>query len=345
MSQLFNQSPYTSNPNPGQIPGAANRPGGTNLPPPPPSASSELEVRTLQSDLEQMGGQANAFGNLTFSAPQIEVAMQMERVPGRTSASDVMPNRGYVTWLWIFIGLVAAGLLFAAGYFLLPKLTAKPQANPAGNNSSTTQSAQSLSTSTPPTFLGYRTFAKIPPDGKYDIVLTAGATGPSIVSSIIESVGQGNATSALGLFAEVVLKNPEGQALPWISYLKLVSANTVPDGIWQEHFEQGFNLYVRKDERSSWPVFVLKLKEGKSKLLADAEMAKLEQKSAELTKLYFFPPGEEMTEFEGKQVFGQPARVLTYGNPGARLVYGWIGDQYFLIGTSLEAFEEAGRRL
>ncbi len=345
MSQIFNQSPYASGSGQNQVPGAQNRTPGQNFPPPSPGINAEIEIRTMQSDIEQMGGQANAFGNLTFSAPQVEVRSQATGAPFQGDVSDVMPNKSYVAWLWVLVGIGIAGLLFAGGYFLIPKLTAKPTPPPATVNNASSTNAPSLPPVTAPTFLGYKSFAKFPTDGKYEIILTDNATKLGLVDAVVGSAGENNATSALSRFTEVVVKNSEGHALSWASYLKMAEASLLEERLWQGYFEQGFNLFVRWDERGAWPVYVLKLKEGQTKILADVDLRNMEEKSSELKKLFFLDPGSEVTQFESKQVYGESARVLTYSNPGARLVYGWVNSQYFLISTSLESFEEAGRRL
>ncbi len=344
MSQIFNQSPYANSSGSNQVPGAQNRTPGQNFPPPSPGINAEIEIRTMQSDIEQMGGQANAFGNLTFSAPQVEVRAQVTGIPTQRDSSDVMPNKSYVTWLWIFVGLGVAGLLFAGGYFL-PKLIAKPSPPPATANNATSTNTPSLPPAPAPTFLGYKSLIKFPTDGKYEIILTDNATKSGLVGAIVSSAGEGNASSALNRFTEIIVKNAEGHALSWSAYLEMANASLLEDKLWQGYFEQGFNLLVRWDERGAWPVYVLKLKEGQSKILADVDIKGMEGKMPDLKNLFFSDPGAEMTQFESKQVYNEPTRVLTYGNPGARLVYGWVNSQYFLISTSLESFEEAGRRL
>lgn len=345
MSQLFGQSPYTSGKTPS---GPAARPGSSSLPPPPPSMEAEIEIRTMRSDLEQMGGQANAMGNLTFSVsqPQPQVRIQMAPVASREDNSDITPNRNYMSLLWIFIGLIFAGLLFAAGYFLLPKLLPANQ-QPAVNSTSTTatSSGSSLTASSTRVFLGYVPFTKLPSDGKFNIVFTEEVTRQSLVESIMDSVGQGNATSAPSHFAEVILKNKDGQPMPWISYLGLVQANLLPENLWQQYFEQSFNLFLLRDEKGAWPVYILKLKDDQSKLLTENKIGIMAQSKSDFPKLYFYPPGPEATGLEDADVYEEKVRALTYASPGARFVYGWIGKKYFVIGTSVQAFEEAGRRL
>ncbi|MFH0890741.1 MAG: hypothetical protein V1856_01775 [Candidatus Liptonbacteria bacterium] len=352
MSDFFNQSPSTGNSGQenhytgfGRAPGAANNSSGPVLPPPPPAAGAELEIRTMRSDLEQMGGQANAFGNLTFSAPPPEVAVQTVQAPARIDPYAT-PNSKVIMILWMFVGIGVAGLLFAAGYFLLPKITAKQesgQISTSGGQTAAVPAPPAISAST--TYLGYHSFAKIPTDGKFNIILNGDANRQNFVMSVLDQVGRGNASSALNQFTEIIIRNQEGQALPWGSYLKMVNAGLLSPDIWQEYFEQGFNMYLLRNERGAWPVYVLKHKPDQNRLVSEKDLSEIEKNSGELVKLFFSAPGEEMTRFETKQVYGEPARVLTYGNPGARLVYGWVDSQYFLISTSLESFEEAGRRL
>ena len=77
-----------------------------------PSSATEVSIRTLRSDIEQMGRGGGVMPSLErFSVPSIPL-------PRSTSAS---PRKSGLIWYLIF-GVVGAIFLFAIGFFLYPFL-------------------------------------------------------------------------------------------------------------------------------------------------------------------------------------------------------------------------------
>jgi len=336
MSELFSGSPF-----PQSAHSSRPVPSNNNLPPPPPAENEQYSVRTLAGDIAQMGGSSSRLGAVPFRAPVISSVSAASQ--GTESASDVLPSKTYLFWIWSLVGLCAVAALFAAGYYLLPGLFGSPTLPPAENNTPSLPAAGQPSAEVPappvhPSFISSGLY------GSADLIL--GRTGSFSDFAPTLLLVAGNASTSSSELWGVSIKDTEGKYWAWPAFSSFMRVGTgVPYSAWRDFFESEFNVYVRKDPQGLWPAYVLRLKSEDSLLAARNQIIKLEESAQTLGDLFAVHPGEPITNFEDAKAGSHPIRSITYAQPGARLVYGWIKSRYLVIAASLDAFQDVAGKL
>lgn len=342
---MFTQSPFSQ-------PGSENRPvGGASLQPggksavaqspipPPPPAGIEAKIRTMAEDIAQMGKSGIRPSVITVRAPSASA----RTAPGAS-------HEGGANWkligLWVLVAVVGSGVLFGAGYYLLPLIfsgkvaTQTPVSAPVGGE----PSPQALPTSTTPAAVSFThgSFLRSPADSSFTLDLQDNsASGGATYGQSLQSVLQNASTSVL---AELKLSAANGQYPSWNQFLSFLNLQILTPDFWTSNFESDFTMLLWKDKNGAWPVYVLKLKSGGSPLLLQSSVLKLESSGGSLTGLFASPPGVAGA-FQDAQLSGQPVRLSVYSTAGASLVYGWAYNQYLLLSTNQEAWQEALKRL
>ncbi len=250
-----------------------------------------------------------------------------------------------VVGLWMLVAAVGAGVLFGAGYYLLPLIF--PAANPATTATPTTArqtppQALPTSTTSEPISFTHQSFLRSPAASSRDLSLQDDPVTGETYGQRLQTLLQNTATSSA--LTEINLVTSAGQPASWNQLLDFLGIQAPPPDFWRDKFEPDFTMLAWKDENGSWPVYVLKLKSGGSPLLLQSSVLKLETAGMPLAGLFAFPPGTGGS-FEDAQLNGQPARISVYSQPAARLVYGWAYNQYLLIGTSEGGWKAALRQL
>ena len=101
-------------------------------------------------------------------------------------------------------------------------------------------------------------------------------------------------------------------------------------------FEPDVRLFYYRDQKDTWPIYALTLKQGLSKEAARQAIEKIENLSAiELANFYLTIPQGVLAWKDGS-VVGNPSRYTTIGSEGASFNYLWIKDQYLIIATSFD---------
>src|SRR3989338_10840682 len=99
----FSQSPFAEPNPPDERPGDGSDP---SVPPPPPS-SIEVSIRTMESDIAEMGRTGRIVAPVSPEAPPLPVP-----------APPTDGNSSF--WVWAVVAASGVAVLFLIGYFLLP---------------------------------------------------------------------------------------------------------------------------------------------------------------------------------------------------------------------------------
>ncbi len=322
MSELFKQSPLVQTTTPAPLKNSSPSV------PPPPSIAQEVTIRTLASDLALMGqGTRPTVQNI----PTLTVALGAKSPIDRSQ-----------TWIWFTVGGVGVLVLFFLGYYLLPMFFGK--AKPQIATPSVASSTPSLPTSTTSQTVSFvhQSFFRIAPDTTLPVNLALPSAVPqSDLQKIQAALSSSTLSASVTPFTEVTVTDANGGPLTWPKFLTIAAIPALSPDFWQTNFEQDLTFFMYTDKLGSWPGYILKLQPGRSPLVLQTQLLKIENTTASLGNLFLISPGVATSSFTDAQVNGQPVRMLVYPKPGAALVYGWSFNQYLIISTSLEGYRQA----
>lgn len=108
-------------------------------------------------------------------------------------------------------------------------------------------------------------------------------------------------------------------------------------------FEPDFTYVTYADNVGTWPVLVVKIKEGVALADAQTKLKTIETVPAtELAGLYLKDPGAG-TSWKAGSVSGNAARYISFAQPSSALSYVWMGN-YLVISTNYNAALEVVKR-
>ncbi|MEK7212117.1 MAG: hypothetical protein AAB686_00375 [Patescibacteria group bacterium] len=323
MVEIFSQSPFVRN---SQVPEEKLALGDAPAVPPPPPSSLEVIIRTMESDVAEMG----KTGRLT-------------RTPTLIAATPPSPEKRSLFWIWFLTGVLGTAVLFFGGYFLLPfVLNIIEQTPPVAPPTAPPTVLVPAPTSTTPVFLGHQSFFRQMADDVININPGVTSEPRTTDQQIKLQLPNININSKL---IEVVIYTAEGQALAWTDFLR-AKGFTVPDAdFWRGRLEQDFTYFMERDATGAFASgYVLKLQAGQSPLIIQPSLLQMEKDTA-LANLFLNPPGESSGDFADAQISGQPVRVKNFKNKNAALVYGFAFNKYLIIATSQSGYRLALSRL
>lgn len=334
MAAIFSGSPYSGSGDGGRKEPPKTEDGVRAVPPPPPS-SLQISIRTMASDLERMGRSLEETSPVAPAAP----------LPRILGGGAPPPDRSKF-FLWAAVIAAGALVFFFVGYFFLPLIfeeEMKGQSSPAAT--AVSPSAPQPTSSPPaPIFIGHRSFLRTPADQTLDLRFGKPLT-PAYHGIYLNDLNAALTVSGSeSNFVEVNLARDDGQALAWTQFLGLLGI-VLPDAdFWTDRFEANFTFFGNRENGVWHAGYILKLKPDQSPLFLQASLLRMES-NPNLNRFFLNSPGEAQGGFRDAQISGQPARALSFTQPGSVFLYGWAGNDYLVIATSEAGFRQAMLRL
>lgn len=346
---VWANSPSNSSDTRQNKPAAAPKPG--RIAPPP----LEVKIRTLKSDLELLaqGGGFVAQGG----GQRVSVSLQSETQKNKS-------NRNFLKWLLVVVviaGLIGFGLF---GYYvfyplifgknnssLQNKKISNIQSKFSNSNQESTSSLLKENQNFVPEQLStnfiHQSFFRKDVDEVLTLVVKK---GPAISATELQTYGQKlfnlvSSINSTSTFFEILIKL-DNQPMAAAKFSELVGS-IIDVNFLNENFYPDFTAFVYKDENGFWPGYIFKLLPGKNWLFLKDHPAIINiEKSSKLNLLFLAPPGSENPRgFEDIVILNQSFRALSYKNPAAKFIYGWVVGGYFILSTSENSLKEALIRL
>ncbi len=296
----------------------------------PPSLNPQTDVRTMQSDINQV----------VKPAPASSVFDEKDPV-FTPETNNQMSNLGVIVdkpksnkALWIIITLVVIIGLAALGYYVIyPMLAPQPVAQtpvtPAAPAAPETPAAPVT-----PTLAVHTSAFVFEPAGKVPAQPTT--LDLTSINGILKSVGDNAANETL---TEVLMSDEKGQ-LAFAKYLTALLPSFPDAAQASTWMEDDFTAYVYKNNAGTWPGYIAKLKSGANLETLAQWVALLE--TNDLTNFYVSNPGK-LAPFKNGTYKTISDRYAT-GSNGASFNYA-IVNNYFVINTSFEGLKESLRLL
>ena len=315
----------------------ANREGGSTL----PSPTSDVKIRTMNSDLQSMG--------LGGGIPQMTVAqipaVNLNPVTPPPVVAAPTSSTGSKKLIYIVISILGIAVLFALGFFL-PKLLFTEEAAPTQQNTGTkpqptaTTTAQSQTGQKPTGTQGltHVSFFKTPTGSPTNIPISSELTAENISGLINQQTAASSAS-----FLEIIF-NKEGKAVSWKEFINLYGWTFLPENFFADNFKEDFTAYMHKDSFGSHPGYILQLKPEATIVLLRSQLLKIESDPTKISKVFLSSPNNPAAAFTDAQINGQPVRALKFGS-GETFYYGWFNNQYLIFATSEEGIKTAFSKL
>lgn len=308
-----------------------NNPPIAGVPEVPPKQT--VTVRTMDSDLKSISRGESVPVPETVMAPEgkkdfvftpeTQNQMAAQQVAEEEEMHDAKGKKMFI-WIGSVVGIL---VLVAVGYFvvyplLFPKAPPTPPAPPPP----------------PPVVLA--------PHASYFV--TPATTKTSIPLSDVSSLSISSAWQPLtvstpvnGTLQEVEIQNPQTGQVPFSQYIDAFGAGIIAAdaAAW---FEDDFTAFAYYDANGVWPGYIAKLKTGVTKEQVMTGLVALE--TADLSKLYLFPPGPAKGAFKAGKINNKDSRYAVFTASGAAFNYGVL-DSYLLLSTSYEGAKKAATLL
>lgn len=347
----------------------------------PSSPEPKIDLRTLNSDLEQIqqtGGQ-NITGyqpstqNLSPQIPTDEKTQKEENIIQNPEIQPQMSNTNYSLKPKkniipkILIGLLIIALILIGYFIIYPKIFT---ANKNLNQNNIVEENQILPPPPPPlpeqlpteiettTSKSTSTFNETNLDSENKISTLNLETienyqsyskSPNTLNELI--LNYLTLTDFKNLFIkeeteqpllkEIIIKNPNNKILSLNSILNLIDPDFFNSTTLQ-YFEKNSNLFKYTNKDGQWLIFVLKLKNETKVKDAQDNMINL-QKSPNILN-YFLENVGEMQNWQDGKVKNKPTSLVNFTKTGATLSYTWF-DKYLLLSTNLEGAEKVATLL
>ena len=310
-------------------------PETTQLPSAVPPPSSDVTVRTLESDLAAI--KASGGTMLTPTGTPSGVSFVQAHPVQAGAASHTLSS--LLGWLAVLIGIVAIG---AAGWYGYGYLTTKGVFNTTTPTTTSTVTTTPKSTSTMlgslPTTVGTHrslltkqvghteTFSIIPPAGvlktRYQLIRDGLAQIPATVR-----------------LTEIVPTDAKGDALSFPGYATAVGAEDLMTGeAFSTFLKNDFTLVAMRGQGGFSYAYVLSLRDDTTWIYAEPSVRQIES-STQLANLFLQLPGLTVGSFGDDTIQGAAARSAQYENPSGTLTYGWFKNR-LIIATSRQVLDQ-----
>jgi len=331
--------------------------GGSIVPPPPDAGSSltEVSIRTMASDLAmlgQTGGSTIPAGetlSISFDKPK-KSDEKMRVVVQGAEGTEERPAGRHATIAWVAVGFVGLALLFLLGFYVLPKLVSflTPSSSPPSNNDSNLGSLPSEPTSPaplPPPPPAHASFFRMPIDEKISITLDSSKTGPTgtnpFAAGVLAAIATSNAK--INLF-ELEILEPSGKHFSWTDFLAARNAPILSGDTFATRFGDDFTAFVYRDQKGSWPGYIIKLKREYSPLTLATAILEIEKNIPMFKNLAVTPLGNPSGIFRDARIVNEPIRSLDF-SPKTTVSYGWFYGTYLIFSTSDEGLRQILQKL
>lgn len=295
---------------------------------PPPT--SEVTVRTLESDLAALA----ASGGMTSSSQSVSVALPVHPIE---SAHDSHFLSALVGWLAVTLAIVG---LAAGAWLLYQRLENAPAPQAASTSTLPVSPAAPSGTLSdlPLTVADHRSLLskRTPASASFPMIAPAGQ-----LKTRYQLVNDGLAKlPASARVAELIATDAAGSPLSFAGYLSAIgAANLLSKETVTRYLEEDFTLLAVRGQGGFGAAYVLRLKPDQAWIYAEPGVRALES-SSELGNLFLQLPGTLSGTFSDASVQDQPVRTATFEKPAGSITYGFFKDRV-VIATSRQALDEA----
>lgn len=319
------------------------------IPPPP----SDIVIRTMESDIVSLG----------FTGGNRPQGRKISIVPAADGGSSAGAGKVLKTVTFAAVAVAVMALIL---YFLFSSFFSSedPATTPDTGNSGTSfpiatsstggqQPSPNVPAGNPPVLstpvpvgpFEHQSFLRKPVDETLSMTLGEKPQNASQILTFPQRLARTLSTAkASSASIELKTQSPTGAALSIGEFFYHVNAALMDQRFLAENFNPDFTAFLIKDKGGFWPSYVLQLKPEKNWLFVTPEISRLES-STSLEVLFAVDPGSRVSGgFKEETLAGQQARILSYSNPNAQFIYGWLRN-YFIISTSRAAFDATVQRL
>ncbi len=333
-SEIFNPKEWTPDPS------------SARIPPPPP----ELNVRTMQSDIESMarrGGNFSSGGGVAATPPPFSSAPQVP-IPGGEGERPLIVS--FLTpRILIVAGSVALLAIFSVAAYYFSTLISRRESR--GVTPPTNDQPLVNPELERPVF-EHQSLFRLPVDQTLNLELRSGpVTDVSELQTYSQKLSNLLSSARDGGFFEANIKNENGTPLSGKEFFSIIDANVIDPNFLEANFNPDFTAFVYKEKGTLFPGYVLSLERGLTALVLQTEVLGQIEGARGYTNLFTGFPGVEAGEgFKDKQIGTRPARFLTFTSDEGKIsefLYSWFNSTSLVLSTSekglTKAFELLGR--
>ncbi len=297
----------------------------------PPSLNPQTDIRTMQSDINQAAKPMP--GSSVFDEKDPVFTPETNNQMSNLGVVVDKPKSGKALWM-IIILVVIIGLAALGYYVIYPMLAPQPMTQTPAATPAVPSAPEAPIAPVAPTLTPHTSAFVFEPAGKVPAQPTA--LDLASINGILKSVGDNAANESL---TEVLMSDEKGQ-LAFAKYLTALLPSFPDAAQASTWMEDDFTAYVYKDNKGTWPGYIVKLK-------ADANLETLAQwvallETNDLTNFYVSNPGK-LAPFKNGTYKTITDRYAT-GSNGASFNYA-IVNNYFVINTSYDGLKESLRLL
>ena len=301
-----------------------------------PAPITDVRIRTMNSDLQNMG--------MGGGIPQMNVrqtpAVNLNPAPQIQPVVNPPTSSGSKKFLYIIFAVLGVALLFILGFFL-PKLFFKNEApvtpNTPGKVATSTTPGTTQQNPTETKFV-HSSFFKSASGGVINVALPVGVSPESVSGLISQQTGPISAS-----FSELSFSR-DSKPVTFKEFMNIYGWSFLPETFFTENFKDDFTTYVYKDSLGTAPGYVLELKPETTIVLLRSQLLKIESDVSKIAKFFLSSPISPAPNFADSQINGQPVRTLKFAS-GETFYYGWFNNKYLVFSTSEEGMKMAYSKL
>lgn len=306
-----------------------NNVSGGLVPPPPPS--SDIKIRTMDSDIKSVGETGGGtpepevinpsdIGNV--GGPVFTPETSVPEAPAPSVKEESQKMRPWIFWILIIVLLIVLGII---GYFLITPLVFPAE---VGGEPTETEVATSTVEIIPPAAPVHQSAFNL----QGDKVAKLAISNLSLVSVIAALQGEATKTLPTGDFKEVYFE-VAGKLAKFSEYLAVLLPEIVgsdAEVVLKTSYNDDFSAFLYYDDNGAWPGYVIKKKDltfvNDIGLFADIE-------TASVGNVFLTPPLGRQDSFRAGTVGKHANRYAPYPQSGVSFSYG-LFDDYLIISTN-----------
>jgi hypothetical protein len=312
----------------------------------PPAPSSEIGIRTMQSDAESLK-QSGGLGAVprTFSPADLSAAEPVFSPVGPSEIEKSQVAKGAskkAEKIMIFgiIFIAVATIIGIAVYFVIPRLF--PKAPPAPVPAPTPVPTPTPAPAPAPAIIPHASLFAEKPELSQNLVLANNTLG--LIKTNLAAAASREGIGA-NTFKEVSFIGENGSVIPFPALISQLAPSLTPE-LLSGIFEDDSTWFLYYGTKNIWPGAVVKIRSGVEQAKLDSFVASLE--SANLDNFFLEAPGTKGEFIDGNIGVDKEVRFSRFSNTGFVFEHGLFkknADTYFVISTSYNGIKEAARRL
>ena len=314
----------------------------------PPAPSSEIGIRTMQSDAESLK-QSGGLGAVprTFSPADLSAAEPVfsPAGPSETEKGQVAKGASKKAEKIMIFGIIfiaVAAIIGIAIYFVIPRLFPKAPPAPVPAPAPAPAPTPAPAPAPAPAIIPHASLFTEKPELSQNLVLAN-----DTLDAIRTNLALAGSREEIGTntFKEISFAGENGSIIPFPTLLSQLTTSLTPE-LLSEIFEDDSTWFMYYGTKNSWPGAAVKVRSGVEQVKLDSFAIALE--SANLDNFFLSVPGTKAEFKDGDIGGGKTVRFAMFSNSGFVLEYGFFkknADTYFVLSTSYGGIVEATRRL